>query len=542
MNTTMLNVMSDDQLWLLSRKGDREAFGRIVERYQTLICSLAYSACGDLARSEDLAQESFITAWQKLGELREPTKLRGWLCGIVRNLAANTKRREQRRGGAVASLDSVAEQVGPDADPAGQAVTQEEASLLWRSLAGLSDAYREPMVLFYRQGRSVAEVAQALDLSEDAVKQRLSRGRSMLRDELVDVVEGLLARTRPSTAFTVAVLVALPALAPSTAVAAAATSAAASGKGAVATKGLLASMSFVKVLVGPAIGVFIGLLSAKAAASTARTQQERDCILRHARWMVIFCFAMSAVLVLVLSQAGKGFLESPVWIVMGVLAWVTALVTTIMWSSFRMHRQVLRIRAATGTLDEAYGAALAERGLKLCGPLVYESNLRFLGLPLVAVGCGGSDAGSFRTRKAIGWIAIGDVAISPLLAFGGFAFAPFAVGGATAGIFSFSLWGAALGVLAFGSVAVGWWAYGLAALGWQAAAGVAAAANEYAVGVIAHAADANTAVAKQWFAAQWFSAPVDLFLHNAHWAILLVVLLSVGRVLFRSWQLRRRTR
>jgi hypothetical protein len=239
---------------------------------------------------------------------------------------------------------------------------------------------------------------------------------------------------------------------------------------------------------------------------------------------------------------GKGFLESPVWIVLGVLAWVAALVAILMWSSLRMHRQVLRIRAATGTLDKAYGAVLAEKGLKLSGPLVYESKLRFLGLPLVAVGCGGSDAGSFRTRKAIGWIALGDVAISPLLAFGGFAFAPLAIGGATAGIFSFSLWGAALGVLAFGSIAVGWWAYGLAALGWQAAAGVAAAAHEYAIGVIARAAEANTAVAKQWFATQWFSAPVDLFLHNAHWAILLIVVLSVGRVLFRYWQLRRRTR
>jgi hypothetical protein len=85
-------------------------------------------------------------------------------------------------------------------------------------------------------------------------------------------------------------------------------------------------------------------------------------------------------------------------------------------------------------------------------------------------------------------------------------------------------------------------AYGLGAHGWRAAAGGAAAANEYAVGVIGRAAEANTAVAKKWFAAQWFSAPVDLFLHYAHWAILLVVLLSVGRVLFRSWKLRWRTR
>src|SRR5262249_9468624 len=68
---------------------------------------LAYSACGNLAGSEDLAQETFIAAWQKLGELREPARLRGWLCGIVRNLAANAIRREQRRGGKAQSLDSV---------------------------------------------------------------------------------------------------------------------------------------------------------------------------------------------------------------------------------------------------------------------------------------------------------------------------------------------------------------------------------------------------------------------------------------------------
>jgi RNA polymerase sigma factor (sigma-70 family) len=130
----------------------------IVERYQSLIYSLAYSACGNLVGSEDLAQETFIAAWQKLRELREPARLRAWLCGIVRNLAGNEQRREQRRGGAAKSLDSLAELAGSDGEPAAQAVTQEEADLLWRTLAGLPPTYREPMVLYYRQGQSIAEV------------------------------------------------------------------------------------------------------------------------------------------------------------------------------------------------------------------------------------------------------------------------------------------------------------------------------------------------------------------------------------------------
>jgi hypothetical protein len=103
---------------------------------------------------------------------------------------------------------------------------------------------------------------------------------------------------------------------------------------------------------------------------------------------------------------------------------------------------------------------------------------------------------------------------------------------------SLSLWGVAVGVLATGSVAVGWWAYGLAALGWQAAAGIVAAAHDNAVGVIARAKEVNSAAAKEWFASQWFSAPADLFLHNVHWVILIIIVALLGRRLFRARQLR----
>ena len=120
MNMILMNsaTASDEQLWRLSCEGNREAFSRIVERYQSLVCSLAYSACGTLGTSEDMAQETFITAWHRLKDLRDPGKLRPWLCGIVRNIAANAARREQRRGGPAASLDTVAESPALEDDPA----------------------------------------------------------------------------------------------------------------------------------------------------------------------------------------------------------------------------------------------------------------------------------------------------------------------------------------------------------------------------------------------------------------------------------------
>ena len=85
--TNMLSAAQrdDTELVTASLAGDRDAFGQIVSRYQALICSLAYSATGSVRQSEDLAQETFVNAWQNLGQLRETSKLRSWLCGILRH-------------------------------------------------------------------------------------------------------------------------------------------------------------------------------------------------------------------------------------------------------------------------------------------------------------------------------------------------------------------------------------------------------------------------------------------------------------------------
>lgn len=533
-------VISDEQLCERSRQGDREAFGRVVERYQSLICSLAYSACGNLARSEDLAQETFLTAWQRLGQLREPAKLRSWLCAIVRTLSANAARREWRRGGPAEPLEAVAELAATEADPAALAVSQEEETLLWRSLAGLPENYREPMVLFYRQGQSIAELANALDLTEDAVKQRLSRGRAMLREELTTVVESTLTRSRPTGAFTAAVLAVLPTLAPSGAEAVL-FAGAATGKGSGLFKGFLA-VAGKWAIVGPAIGLVVGLLSAQAAAATGRSPEERASLRRLARRMVLFCWLMSIGLAAVLSGAGRWYTPSPWAVIVGVLAWVVVLVGTILWSCSWHDQEVLRIRRATGTGDADWAGVLpseANAKSRCWLRLPYMSKARFLGLPLVAISHLGTDLESAEKRRAVGWIAIGDTAISPFFAFGGLAVAPIAMGGITLGLVSLSLWGIGIGALAFGSIAAGWWAFGLAAIGWEAAAGGAVVAREYALGALASAAQVNNPAVVEWFLSQWFAMPVGWFLYSAHWLILAIVVLALSRALYKARRFRK---
>lgn len=204
-------TFEDSRLVQASLAGDRDAFGRIVTRYQSLVCSLAYSATGSIERSEDLAQETFITAWRRLASLREPDKLRSWLCGIARHLISNAQRHAGREPGHLARpLDAAPEFAASGPSPSEQAVSREEAAILWQALGRIPETYREPLVLFYREGRSIEHVARELELSQDAVKQRLSRGRAMLHEQVLAMVEGTLERSRPGQSFLLGVMTALP--------------------------------------------------------------------------------------------------------------------------------------------------------------------------------------------------------------------------------------------------------------------------------------------------------------------------------------------
>ncbi|HIJ64540.1 MAG TPA: sigma-70 family RNA polymerase sigma factor [Candidatus Hydrogenedentes bacterium] len=205
------STMSDTELLRASLAGNRRAFAGIVERYKSLVSAVAYSATGDLELSEDLAQETFVTAWIRLANVKDPRKLRSWLAGIARNLAMRALRRKQRDVMAHAkALDGVGEPPASNPSPREMAISKEEQTVLWQSLQQIPENYRIPLIMYYREGQSVLEIAQSLSLSTDAVKQRLVRGRRTLRDELAVFVEAALERARPKRNVTSAVLLALP--------------------------------------------------------------------------------------------------------------------------------------------------------------------------------------------------------------------------------------------------------------------------------------------------------------------------------------------
>ena len=484
---TLLNYpsLTDRRLVELHLDGDREAFRQIVERYQAMVCALGLSACGDVARSEDIAQEVFVAAWQQLPELREPEKLRGWLAGIARNMINSFFRRARRTPTARAELLPV-ESPADEAGPREEAIRADEAALMWSALEGIPENYREPMVLFYREQRSVAAVAAALEISEDAVRQRLVRGRAMLTERMANLVEETLERSAPTPAFAGAVLLAVPSFMAPTVVEAtlggggAAKTLTAAGVFGAAAKGGFAVKVVAALAALPAL--MNGLpeyLRFRAHIQAPSTQARGEIIKLH-------------LLPLLVNGA-----------LLGCTAFILWVPVSSNWKPLALVVLAAAIVVATRFERRKRKIANADLANQPTPAFEYRSTGGFLGLPWVHVRAGGG----CRGKKAAGWIAVSDgVAVGGL-----FASAPLAVGPISVG-------GLALGLAALGVCAGGGWAVGGMAAAAHAAQGGLALAPEFAQGVHAVAVHANDAVAATFFEEHLFFRISHLAGRVAVWA------------------------
>jgi RNA polymerase sigma factor (sigma-70 family) len=198
---------SDGELLEASRRGERAAFGALVERYQEVVCAVTYSRTRDQALSEDVAQDTFVAAWRQLDQLREPGRLRAWLCGIARNLAVKARRRGDRE-------QATDDPIGVSGDSPFEAVCAAEAERIVASaLSRVPELYRDVLVLYYREQWSAREIGDALGLTEAAVGQRLARGRQYLASGVNVLVETSLRGRHVQSNLRTRVLLALPPIA-----------------------------------------------------------------------------------------------------------------------------------------------------------------------------------------------------------------------------------------------------------------------------------------------------------------------------------------
>ncbi|WP_049721221.1 RNA polymerase sigma factor [Gilvimarinus polysaccharolyticus] len=468
--------LADTDLVLASLGGNHDAFGEVVSRYQSLLCSLAYAAVGDIKHSEDIAQEAFVEAWRKLDTLREPEKLKSWLCGILRFKVSRYRRTaaSQPTEQAGEIIEQTAEQTSID----DAAIQEQQQALLWQTLEKLPDTYREPLILFYREQRSVEHVACELELSEDAVKQRLSRGRKVLQQAMLSFVEDALEKTKPGAAFTLAVLVSI------SSVTAPKAKAAAFSAGAAQT-GTLFKWASLLTVAASFSGVIGSFFSVRASLALSRTQRERRAVIK----IVALYFLAAAVYVASLFLLKYAALASATYrdiyalgsqlIVLGFIAAYLLLLRYMLTSQPRLRAQErLRLPQAFNHPHDQAGAQRRE----------YKSRLSLFGVPFIHFKLGMPEMGD---KPALGWIAGGDKAYGLVFAWGGLAVAPISVGIVSIGLVTVGALGlglmaagtVAVGVIGFGASAIAYKAYGsLSALGWESAfSGGFAIAKEAAI-------------------------------------------------------------
>jgi len=148
----------------------------LFEQYHSAVFAYLYRLVGDREWAHDLSQEAFVRLFHSRHRLPQVENPRAWVYRIATNVALNALKRRRRFAWLPwRSTDSVS-LTAPDASEATEQRLAVEAAL-----AQLPPHYRAPLLLYGQYGFSVREVAEALDLSEGAVKVRLYRAREMFR-------------------------------------------------------------------------------------------------------------------------------------------------------------------------------------------------------------------------------------------------------------------------------------------------------------------------------------------------------------------------
>jgi RNA polymerase sigma factor (sigma-70 family) len=319
------------------RGGDAERYRELVERHERRVFAVAWSRLGDAALAEEVTQEAFIRAYRRLWLLGDGAKFSGWVSTIARRVAINFGLRHRRELNKRErwALENFSE-AAPE-NSANENDSPHSPETLRQTLAELPAAHRECLVLFYLEGKSGAEAATALSISESALRVRLHRARAALRERLEEKLEGSLAQLRPTKKLIAAIMASV--LASSSAKAATAGSAGA------AITGALSKFGFLKWLAGASANLFMlpGLvlnwLFMRMDLGNFREQDGfRAKLFRRNTWFIIFVFTVFMVVYWLLGSVFKTVdsrgLVVPAYKAMSVVAGIFLLL------SFRMARRL----------------------------------------------------------------------------------------------------------------------------------------------------------------------------------------------------------
>ena len=207
--------LGEEELVRQAKDGDETAFGFLVDRYKGAVHALAYRKLGDYHEAEDVVQEVFIRAYQKLNTLREPGNFAGWLYVITVNCCRMHLRGRYRKRGRTIPLDQVSQKQWSSLSLR-RHIDEERRKLVRDAVAELPEADRTVITLHYMGGMSCKEIARFMGTSVGAIKDRLYRARKRLKEEMIEMMKTEFAEHKLEANFTINLIQTLQNLKPST--------------------------------------------------------------------------------------------------------------------------------------------------------------------------------------------------------------------------------------------------------------------------------------------------------------------------------------
>jgi RNA polymerase sigma factor (sigma-70 family) len=164
-----LNGHLERKLVASCRKGDVSAYTGLIKAYSGRVFAICLGMLGHREDAEDIAQQALVEGLTHINQLRDGEQFGAWIVRIAKNLCIDFIRRQKRRGNDIVQR------------AAAGVSSSKEYPELEAALARLPQEYRLALVLYYFDGRSTETIAETLEISQVAVRTRISGARKQLR-------------------------------------------------------------------------------------------------------------------------------------------------------------------------------------------------------------------------------------------------------------------------------------------------------------------------------------------------------------------------
>lgn len=174
--------LSDYEIIKICINGDKEIFSELVSRYKNLVYSIILKMTADGEEANDLAQEVFIKIYKNLDKYFPDYKFSTWIIRITTNHVIDYRRKKKQE---TVPFEEVDYEISSGSSPEEIYIKKEQKEMLEELVGSLPEMYKIPIVLYHRQGLSYQEIADVINEPLSKVKNRIFRGRKMLKESLL---------------------------------------------------------------------------------------------------------------------------------------------------------------------------------------------------------------------------------------------------------------------------------------------------------------------------------------------------------------------